>query len=283
MVRRKAFTLIELLVVIAIIAILAAILFPVFAQAREKARQTSCTSNLKQIGLAFRMYIQDYDERTLQNNPKNTNGFAAGDTFGQQGSGGQSFQYNGWISNGLIPYVKNQLIYQCPSINSTGFYDPWNGGKVGGPTDTNGADSQNNGATNNTSYAFNYASDYGIKEAVLTAPANAILVTDSGNAWWDCQYNSTCGFKADPTRDWASHLAQNKKKTEWHTGKNNWLFADGHVKTLGWDSITWGQVANQMVESCKDTQGTAIYNSPISYNVNGGGTGGSANDVCGPF
>src|ERR1043165_6386719 len=61
--RKNAFTLIELLVVIAIIAILAAILFPVFAQAREAARKTSCLSNIKQTGLAMLMYVQDYDER----------------------------------------------------------------------------------------------------------------------------------------------------------------------------------------------------------------------------
>src|SRR5258708_467464 len=117
---RRGFTLIELLVVIAIIAILAAILFPVFAQAREKARQASCTSNLKQIGLAFRMYIQDYDERFPANNPRGFAGFSTADTYGQQGLGGQSFAYNGWIGNGLIPYTKNQGIYICPSLNNNG-------------------------------------------------------------------------------------------------------------------------------------------------------------------
>src|SRR3978361_1107773 len=98
---RNAFTLIELLVVIAIIAILAAILFPVFAQAREKARQASCESNLKQIGLAFKMYVQDYDERWPSSTP------IACCSDGKKGSTGQDFGYNGWVSNALIPYTKN--------------------------------------------------------------------------------------------------------------------------------------------------------------------------------
>ncbi len=89
----RAFTLIELLVVIAIIAILAAILFPVFAKAREKARQASCTSNLKQIGLAQMMYAQDYDESL----PNHT------EVAGQD-----------WPLM-IVPYVKNGQIFRCPS------------------------------------------------------------------------------------------------------------------------------------------------------------------------
>ncbi|MCC6731003.1 MAG: prepilin-type N-terminal cleavage/methylation domain-containing protein [Chthonomonadales bacterium] len=98
---RKGFTLIELLVVIAIIAILAAILFPVFAQARAKARQTSCLSNTKQLGLALRMYIQDYDEMF----PFAANlesGFADAD------------KWYGTVK--LQPYIKNGGILYCPSM-----------------------------------------------------------------------------------------------------------------------------------------------------------------------
>jgi len=89
----RAFTLIELLVVIAIIAILAAILFPVFAQAREKARQASCTSNLKQIGMATRMYLQDYDETYLP--------------WGQSVTASPAAI--------LDPYIKNYQVWVCPS------------------------------------------------------------------------------------------------------------------------------------------------------------------------
>ena len=95
--RRRAFTLIELLVVIAIIAILAAILFPVFARARENARRSSCQSNLKQIGLGILQYTQDYDEKYL----------------GQDVSAEYSYNYI------LQPYVKSTQIFVCPSASGT--------------------------------------------------------------------------------------------------------------------------------------------------------------------
>ena len=104
--QRRGFTLIELLVVIAIIAILAAILFPVFARAREKARQASCVSNLKQIGYAFQMYAQDYD-----------------------GLLPHCYEFPSAAEQGppsvvdvLTPYTKNQQIFHCPSDRlATGF------------------------------------------------------------------------------------------------------------------------------------------------------------------
>src|SRR5438876_163835 len=99
--RNVGFTLIELLVVIAIIAILAAILFPVFAQAREKARTASCGSNARQLGLAINMYKQDYDEH---------------------------FPFGGWRpnddgtwdwQNSTAPYIKNRGIFRCPSSSDS--------------------------------------------------------------------------------------------------------------------------------------------------------------------
>jgi len=92
--RRHGFTLIELLVVIAIIAILAAILFPVFARAREKARQTSCLNNMKQMGTAMMMYMQDYDERFV-------------------------YTTDDWRWYSLLyPYVMNRQIFKCPSMGT---------------------------------------------------------------------------------------------------------------------------------------------------------------------
>lgn len=114
---KRAFTLIELLVVIAIIAILAAILFPVFAQARERARMAVCLSNLKQVGLAGMMYIDDYDETYP---PSQYSGLVGGVS-----NGGTAMKYASW-KNFLQPYAKNVSLFWCPDTkaNMSLIYDP---------------------------------------------------------------------------------------------------------------------------------------------------------------
>jgi len=115
--RQYGFTLIELLVVIAIIAILASILFPVFSRAREKARQSSCLANVKQIGLAFNMYLQDYDEMYPGAAAATSgSGFAAsGGYVGAwiyKAAGASVYDVTG---GAIYPYVRNAQIYLCPS------------------------------------------------------------------------------------------------------------------------------------------------------------------------
>jgi prepilin-type N-terminal cleavage/methylation domain-containing protein/prepilin-type processing-associated H-X9-DG protein len=138
---RKGFTLIELLVVIAIIAILAAILFPVFAKAREKARQASCLSNMKQLSLGMLQYVQDYDERFMI--------YASGyvsTTYGVNPPvpGELDFKwipgygyYSSW-SDKIYPYVKNVQVYRCPSTSTAvsmgvDYGLPYNGFRSGTP------------------------------------------------------------------------------------------------------------------------------------------------------
>jgi prepilin-type N-terminal cleavage/methylation domain-containing protein/prepilin-type processing-associated H-X9-DG protein len=117
--RLRGFTLIELLVVIAIIAILAAILFPVFAKAREKARQSSCLSNVKQLSLAVFQYAQDYDEML----PVYINPFVpVGSQYWFEAAG---------------PYMKNTQIMQCPSRKNRTYGYGWNIDEMGYGSSTN--------------------------------------------------------------------------------------------------------------------------------------------------
>jgi len=155
--RRPAsgFTLIELLVVIAIIAILAAILFPVFAQAREKARQASCLSNMKQIGLSLIMYVQDYDET-----------FPNGRTSPTDSAAQLAAHYGqGWGAE-VYPYVKNAQVYKCPDDATT-------------TVAANGA----NPALTPVSYLYNYnIPAFASSIAAQTAPASTVLLAECSGA-----------------------------------------------------------------------------------------------------
>src|SRR5947209_1187687 len=131
--QRDGFTLIELLVVIAVIAILAALLFPVFARTREKARAARCLSNLKQMGAAWMLYAQDYDEMFPVASPGSDAHWGA--TANNDPNEGRCSDmkdrgsFGGWIGNLLVPYTKNTEIFKCPSfptaieVNSGNFCD----------------------------------------------------------------------------------------------------------------------------------------------------------------
>ncbi len=191
--RMRAFTLIELLVVIAIIAILAAILFPVFAKAREKARQSSCASNAKQMGLAFHQYAQDYDERHVY---YRTNASACG--FPQQ-----PVHIVKWCE-AIQPYTKNLQLFMCPSLSSQTF--------CGG---TNTADNYTYIAS---SYSFNCRALEGRAMADVLVPSNLIAVGECNGQYWRPRVGGCSGPQYTDGRP--------------HNDQQNCLFMDGHVKTI---------------------------------------------------
>jgi len=238
---KRAFTLIELLVVIAIIAILAAILFPVFGRARENARRSSCQSNLKQIGLGFMQYASDYDDHIApwgQAMP------------GQQAIGGYTGEWR-W-PDFIYPYVKNSQIFNCPSAPVTATAPGFPG--TSGPTFSRGLH-----------YGMNYRSNYwtsnnfagvgitaacpsncgvdlvkqvftpfnyyeGVLMAAVEDTSGTLLIVDTTN-------NDAAGV---PQATTYSYLAApgdgvtgySKHASDRHLETVNSLYVDGHVKAM---------------------------------------------------
>ncbi|HLK57516.1 MAG TPA: prepilin-type N-terminal cleavage/methylation domain-containing protein [Chthonomonadaceae bacterium] len=183
----RGFTLIELLVVIAIIAILAAILFPVFAQAREKARQTSCLSNCKQMATATYMYVQDYDEtlygyREVANGDQQYNPFWQSPNVGSGPCAGSSSANRQFWDVLLYPYVKNYDIFKCPSnigtVNGTGV---WVNISPNGATDSSGCSygGQNSYAANKYLFQPVSSGGLGLGLAAVAAPADTLVILDA--------------------------------------------------------------------------------------------------------
>jgi prepilin-type N-terminal cleavage/methylation domain-containing protein/prepilin-type processing-associated H-X9-DG protein len=214
----KAFTLIELLVVIAIIAILAAILFPVFGRARENARRSSCQSNMKQIGLGILQYVQDYDETYPMSN-KNTT------TYTESG-GGTGL----WMVN-TYPYVKSTQIYACPSgaKGISAKYDGASGGTLDFPL-------KNQLGANEWVILPNLSTTT-VKISQIPQASLLGMIADSTLASWNNPWrviNANGVPYSEPTGIDPSFAR--------HFDGTNILYADGHVKYQDNRRITKGQV-----------------------------------------
>jgi len=196
--RYRGFTLIELLVVIAIIAILAAILFPVFAKAREKARQTSCLSNTRQLGVASLAYAQDYDE-VLPTGERTVDGDDVG------------LRVPSWWYDLVEPYTKNQQIIICPSYK------------------------QGNDPDNKLGYGINCcfmcphwcSNDDWVALPQIVRPAELPLYADS-SFWLGCCWTIAWANVCEAMCDETVRLPSNTR----HNEGSNIAFCDGHSKWL---------------------------------------------------
>jgi prepilin-type N-terminal cleavage/methylation domain-containing protein/prepilin-type processing-associated H-X9-DG protein len=234
---RPAFTLIELLVVIAIIAILAAILFPVFAQAREKARQTTCLSNLRQVGLGLQMYAQDYDE-VLPYAPVDVPHFG---------------KANAPVSflSAVFPYIKTRALFVCPSSVD--------------PTSL-GYDKGTNCTDESCSNLHGNAVVMGRALAVMPSPADIVYLNENrlhSHAAW--LRPALMNAKKGTYSYW--HFDQGLPKgveqyCNVHMGGGNLVFVDGHAKYRPYRLIRsrdFGLVPDDGVEAPSDKLYTAAF------------------------
>jgi len=209
--RSSGFTLIELLVVIAIISILAAILFPVFARARENARRASCMSNLKQIGLGMMMYVQDYDERYPTRSMAYTTGSAAPIS-------GSTTSTN--VFDLLYPYTKSKQVFFCPSTGGTDTTNMNYGvNQIMFPAVGNPAISLAAMGSSSSTYMIMDSGQYAIEPFYVITPAT----------WW---YLPGRGIVGDGKCSSVTSTHQNDCNTGRHFNGVNVTFADGHVKWL---------------------------------------------------
>ena len=248
---QAGFTLIELLVVIAIIAILASILFPVFAQAREKGRQTACISSERQVGLALLQYVQDYDERF----PNGVNVNGPEPVWAGEGWAGQIF-----------PYAKNSALFQCPSDAA-----------LSAPTEAVVSYGFN---INLVSYLDPDEPPYGIALSELTRPARAVALFEVSNVTANVKEEREGAFAGGrqghyfsasangldnrlyARKDWSTGMENqyatgylggrfpfNKANTQFrspqgrHSGGSAFLFGDGHCRWLRGDQVSSGRNA----------------------------------------
>ncbi len=213
--RSKGFTLIELLVVIAIIAILAAILFPVFAKAREKARQATCLSNQKQIGLASMQYVQDYDE-----------------TYPPAWVTNSSYDayYSSYMDE-LMPYMKSREVWTCPSLPRPGYtlaplYATPAGAAIYAPNHYSANDA-----------LINWNS--GVALANVKVPAGTIMFYEF--------YGASNQSTRDIMAGWANYNYITRSRLDRlpalvHSEGLNVTYADGHVKWSREDAF-WANTA----------------------------------------
>lgn len=212
---RRGFTLIELLVVIAIIAILAAILFPVFTSAKEKARQSSCMSNMMQLSKGFRLYMDDKDGRYPSTSPLDSGFGARYMTYVNSGW----LYYNSYASpcldirrGGLFPYVKNTRVYICPS-------------------DINAVKANKLHLSYSMNSQFNWLAESSVRQSSKT-----VLLVDEGKGSYSPYYR---GIVSLNDGNFGINLVNPKngdQPAEAHVGGGNFAWADGHC--------TWVNVKN---------------------------------------